>query len=379
MAALHAADEATIKREMEAMGVECIEPASEREQATAALMEAFATFVLEEQPQRSLAILQENHDGSVGELQGGGEHAIYRVEITDDDESVVSRLLRAHGHGLTVERIRRHMLRRGIERLDNFMLVLAFGPTSGQIRHIDAMVPNRQLCCYMSRDCPSTVVYAPDGPAVDSGAALVALWEEGELEVPAALRTRLVAEGGRQLEGQFKFWRTIDDALRCFGKLYQPVARRLALTCAPGTLLSAGGNDVHAGPPTSAPRMFAFAVGVPEDAGDAPFTDGDGEVQYNAVLFHLDLCCVLFGRLDQEARMFLLRRLVTMVSEHPDAESYSRQLGDSRADLAGWLAKLVEALPTVDHVLRDAAASESLFCPAAKKSRRQKRREKRRV
>ena len=255
MAALHAADEAHIRREMEAMGVECIEPASEREQATAALMEAFATFVLEEQPRQSLAILQENHDGSVGELQGGGEHAIYRVEITDDEESVVSRLLRAHGHGLTVERIRRHMLRRGIERLENFMLVLAFGPTSGQIRHIDAMVPNRQLCCYMSRDCPSTVVYAPDGPAVDSGAALVALWEEGGLDVPAALRTRLVAEGGRQLEGQFKFWRTIDDALRCFGKLYQPVARRLALTCAPGTLLSAGGNDVHAGPPTSSPYV----------------------------------------------------------------------------------------------------------------------------
>ena len=102
------------------MGVECIEPASEREQATAALMEAFATFVLEEQPRQSLAILQENHDGSVGELQGGGEHAIYRVEITDDEESVVSRLLRAHGHGLTVERIRRHMLRRGIERLRQF-------------------------------------------------------------------------------------------------------------------------------------------------------------------------------------------------------------------------------------------------------------------
>ena len=149
------------------------------------------------------------------------------------------------------------------------------------------------------------------------------------------------------------------------------------MTCAPGTLLSAGGNDVHAGPPTSSPRMFAFAVGVPEDAGDAPFTDGDGEVQYNAVLFHLDLCCVLFGRLAQDARMFLLRRLVEMVSEHPDAESYSRQLGDARADLAGWLAKLVEALPTVDHVLRDAAASESLFCPAAKKSRRQRRREAR--
>ena len=377
MAALHAADEATTRRELEAMGVECIEPASEREQATAALMEAFATFVLEEQPRRSLAMLEANHDGSVGELQGGSEHAIYRVEITDDDESVVSRLLRAHGHGLTVERIRRHMLRRGIERLENFMLVLAFGPTSGQIRHIDAMVPNRQLCCYMSRDCPSTVVYAPDGPAVDSGAALVALWEEGGLEVPAELRTRLVAEGGRQLEGQFKFWRTIDDALRCFGKLYQPVARRLALTCAPGTLLSAGGNDVHAGPPTSSPRMFAFAVGVPEDAGDAPFTDGDGEVQYNAVLFHLDLCCVLFGRCDAESKVFLLRRLVKMVSEHPDAESYSRQLGDARADLAGWLAKLIGALPTVDHVLREAAASESLFCTETKKSRRQKRREAR--
>ena len=378
MAALHAADEATIIRELDAMGVECIEPASEREHATAALMEAFAAFVLEEQPRQSLAILERNHDGSVGELQGGGEHAIYRVEITDDDESVVSRLLRAHGHGLTVERIRGHMLRRGVDRLENFMLVLAFGPTSGQIRHIDAMVPNRQLCCYMSRDCPSTVVYAPDGPAVDSGAALVALWEESGLDVPAELRTRLVAEGARKLAGQFKFWRTIDDALRCFGKLYQPVARRLALTCAPGTLLSAGGNDVHAGPLTSSPRMFAFAVGVPEDAGDAPFTDGDGEVQYNAVLFHLDLCCVLFGRLDYEASFFLLERLVELVNEHPDAESYSRQLGDSRADLAGWLAKLIGALPTVDHVLRAAAASESLFCTETKKSRRQKRREKRR-
>ena len=86
---------------------------------------------------------------------------------------------------------------------------------------------------------------------------------------------------------------------------------------------------------------------------------------------------MLFGRLDYEARFFLLRLLVPLLSEHPDAESYSRQLGDARADLAGWLAQLVEALPTVDHVLREAAASESLFCPAAKKSRRQKRREAR--
>jgi hypothetical protein len=76
--------------------------------------------------------------------------------------------------------------------------------------------------------------------------------------------------------------------------------------------------------------------------------------------------------------MFLLQRLVELVSEHPDAESYSRQLGDARADLAGWLAKLIGALPTVDHVLREAAASESLFCTETKKSRRQKRREKRR-
>ena len=74
----------------------------------------------------------------------------------------------------------------------------------------------------------------------------------------------------------------------------------------------------------------------------------------------------------------MLQRLVPLVSEHPDAESYSRQLGDARADLAGWLARLVEALPNVDHVLREAAASESLFCTETKKSRRQKRREKRR-
>lgn len=141
MSALHAAaDAAHVKRELDELGVEYIEPAGD-EQATAALMEAFATFVLDEQPQQSLAVLEENHDGSVGELQGGGEHAIYRVEINDDDESVVSRLLRAHGHGLTVKCIRRHMLMcQDIERLENFMLVLAFGPTTGQIRHIDAMV-----------------------------------------------------------------------------------------------------------------------------------------------------------------------------------------------------------------------------------------------
>lgn len=244
--------------------------------------------------------------------------------------------------------------------------------------NIRAQVPNRQLCCYMSSDCPSTIIYASDGPAVDSAAALVALWEEGGLDVPAALRRLLVEDGGRKLDGFFKFWGTIDDTLRCFGKLYQPVSQQLALTCAPGTLLSAGGNDVHAGPPTDGPRMFAFAVGVPEDAGEAPFTEGDGEVQYNPVLFHLDLCGVLFGRCDDASKAFLLETLVPLVREHPDAESYSRQLGDARAELAGWLAKLVAALPNdgaVAALLRDAATSESLLVPetGGKKSRRKRR------
>ena len=149
MAALHGADEAHIKREMEAMGVECIEPASEREQATAALMEAFATFVLEEQQRRSLAMLQENHDGSVGELQGGNEHAIYRVEITDDEESVVSRLLRAHGHGLTVERIDGTCSGEALNASRTSCSCWRSARRAGKLGTSTLWCPTRQLCCYM--------------------------------------------------------------------------------------------------------------------------------------------------------------------------------------------------------------------------------------
>lgn len=137
-----------------------------------------------------------------------------------------------------------------------------------------------------------------------------------------------------------------------------------------GTLLVAGGNEVHAGPRTSRPRMFAFAIGIPEGAGDGDANDG--EVQYNPALLHLDLCCICFGDLDfgpvefddaAEAKRFLLRVLVDAVRDAPDAEAYERRLGDDRADLWRWLADLARSIDdavAVDALLAVAVASESL-------------------
>jgi hypothetical protein len=72
--------------------------------------------------------------------------------------------------------------------------------------------------------------------------------------------------------------------------------------------LLAGGNEVHAGPPTSGPRMFAFAVAIPDlnfslnntERGDdhiAKFESdyNDGKVQHSPVLLHID---ILFSLLD---------------------------------------------------------------------------------
>ena len=49
------------------------------------------------------------------------------------------------------------------DRLINLMLVIQFGgPTPGQVRHVDDTAPNLQICTYMLRDCPSTIVYEMD-------------------------------------------------------------------------------------------------------------------------------------------------------------------------------------------------------------------------
>ena len=160
----------------------------------------------------------------------------------------------------------------------------------------------------------------------------------------------------------------------------------MQLTAAPGTVLDAGGDEVHAGPKTDGPRMFAFAVGVcaEEDGGDGDDAR-DGEVQYNAVTLHVDLCCVASGFLEEDTaatRRFLLDRLVGLVEARPDAESYALQLGD-REDVASWLARLVDTLASpvaVAALVAEAVASETLFyAPGARRDRSRKGRRRRRA
>jgi hypothetical protein len=133
------------------------------------------------------------------------------------------------------------------------------------------------------------------------------------------------------------------------------------------------------------------------DGGDGGGGDdgaNDGEVQYNPVLLHLDLCCILFGHLDfaprkfddvdadadaaaARAKRFLLDRLVEAVRGAPDAEAYERQLGDDRADVRTWLSKLarsVDDAAAVEMLLADATASESLlFAPDVAKKRKKRK------
>ena len=399
---------------LERLGVDIVAPRGAREEAFASSLERFSAFVLEGERELCLGILEEfleQDDGSVGELQGGSDaHRIYRAVLPDDDGGdgggggAAAALLRAfrsspagRGEALTAAKLRRAMLDGcgRAERLGNVMLVMAFGPVPGQLRHIDGMDPNLQLCLYMTPDCPSTVCYEMDGPAVDDAATLAARWRADGRAAPAAVIAVLRARASLPLAATWwtrafagSLGPTLDEGLRRFGKLYQRVARALATDVDAGALLVAGGNEVHAGPRTARPRMFAFAVGIPEGhGGDA----NDGEVQYNPVLLHVDVCCVLFGDLDfgpvahddaPEAKRFLLGVLADAVRDAPDAEAYERQLGDDRAELRSWLAALARAVDdarAVDALLAAAAASESLlFAPDVAKKRKKRKYNKRR-
>ena len=399
---------------LERLGVDIVAPRGAREEAFASSLERFSAFVLEGERELCLGILDahlERDDGSVGELQGGSDaHRIYRAVLPDGDGGdggdggAAAALLRAfrsspagRGEALTAAKLRRAMLDGcgRAERLGNVMLVMAFGPVPGQLRHIDGMDPNLQLCLYMTPDCPSTVCYEMDGPAVDDAATLAARWRADGRAAPAAVLAVLRARASLPLAATWwtrafagSLGPTLDEGLRRFGKLYQRVARALATDVDAGALLVAGGNEVHAGPRTARPRMFAFAVGIPEGhGGDA----NDGEVQYNPVLLHVDVCCVLFGDLDfgpvahddaPEAKRFLLGVLADAVRDAPDAEAYERQLGDDRAELRSWLAALARAVDdarAVDALLAAAAASESLlFAPDVAKKRKKRKYNKRR-
>lgn len=406
------------------MGVDIYNPQTISEEMLAARFGEFADFILSEAKELCLDILESDlhHDGgSVGELQGGNDkYKIYRVSFpssTSDDskrgkmttskkkgnkssnnngkatdkKNAVIQIMDLYNRNkrdiLTLEDIESYMLgmcgRRARERntgdydqLGNCMLIIQFGgPTLGQVRHIDNMVPNLQICLYMSRRCPSTIVYEINdgGSPVIDGASLLEYWQclKSNNIVPNLLQTILLDHGDTKLSKKwytryFAFWDTINFQLLCFGKLYQPVAHALGLTVDPGTTLLAGGNEIHGGPPTTESRMFAFAIGIPvedkkgdEIAGDEensllPENDGkdkenDGEVQYSPVLLHIDFCCLLFSMLDfefgsnanmdlarREAKYFLVNVLTDLICDYP-MRQYLIQINEERTGVLTWL------------------------------------------
>lgn len=283
-------------------------------------------------------------------------------------------------------------------RLGNLMLILQFGgPTKGQVRHIDNMVPNLQICLYMSDFCPTTVVYDMEEDDDDTitpitnAKRLLKYWQKRNRQVPKLIENILQTKGNQNLKTKwytkfFSFWNTIDSHLKCFGKLYQPVSHELGLkNVEPGTTLIAGGNEVHAGPPTNGPRMFAFAIGIPQTKNDLLYYDNvhideesdwkenaenyvndgtnDGEVQYSPVLLHIDFCCLLFSILDceysstsgvdeleiKESKLFLLHILLDLIRDYP-MMTYMYQIitGDEqnreRDYLRNWLEKVLRII-----------------------------------
>ena len=399
---------------LEEMGVDVMKPDknSRREQIFAQALEDFSQFVLEEERDACRAILERHlDDGSVGELQGGTNgHEIYRVSISTDEQEqdAANELLnlfhsattkKKYASVLTAQKLQQYMLgmcerrarNRGLpanyyDRLGNLMWILSFEPMAGQVRHIDAMDPNVQICCYMSRDCPSTIIYSlEDTLDVTNTSDLVECWSHYyHRAVPNRIQTILLEGGDVPLQNKFHtkyfgFWKTLNEHLKCFGKLYQPVDQALPLRAVgPGTTLLAAGDQVHAGPPTQYPRMFAFAIGIPQDADS---DDIDGEVQYNPVLLHVDLCCILFSLMDLETKQntteekddgsedvatckrFLLDLLVSLVREYPQ-ETYARLLDDNRREVRDWLGAMVGSLENperIEELLGQAIESHSMF------------------
>ncbi len=438
-----------IKQELVDMGVDVFEPITKSEQFISKMMDEFSSFVLYDGKEKCLEILEEDlHNGgnSVGELQGGSDSfSIYRVSFPPDDfdeeacttrrcKNAAIRLVREFNeynerikknstlNTLTLEKIRKYMLamcdRRSKERscrkyssLGNLMFILQFGgPTEGQVRHIDNMVPNLQICLYMSQSCPSTVVYAMDdvdGCVVRDGKSLLELWERKWQKVPLQLKDILQNQSDRTLKSKwytkyFSFWKTINIHLECFGKLYQSVSFQLSLQTDPGTTLIAGGNEVHAGPATDGPRMFAFAIGIPEESdstvnGRDKFNelfwddDNDGEVQYSPVLLHIDFCCLLFSILDyeytksddahaiREAKQFLINILIDLIKDYP-MKGYLRQIDPIRSGILTWLENVLNSLEcddVIDELVEKAVCSDEIFFTPDVAKRRSKKKKRR--
>lgn len=401
----------TIKDELHYMGVDLFEPESTIEKIMAEAMNNFSSFVLEEEPDICKEILDNDSTDSVGLLQGGSDHfSIYRVIITGDEDPLNSckpvtlilnefylhSLGRKYTNILTVERLREYMLSmcqlRSNSRdcgdfvsLGNLMFILQFGgPTDGQVRHIDNMVSNVQICLYMSSNCPSTIVYSMEGgdDCITDCKSLLEHWTAVDgYDVPSLIIDIFQSKCNEPLNSKsytryFSFWKTLNYNLECFGKLYQRVEYQLSLVVDPGSTLIAGGNEVHAGPPTSSSRMFAFAIGMPATADEEIEPDehnigapvNDGEVQYSPVTLHIDLCCLLFNIINHEynedlketdvkrAKVFLLRILVALLRDYP-MKGYLSQIDSNRRELLEWLEELLDNLQNDTIVARSIEAA----------------------
>lgn len=437
-----------IKQELDEIGIDVFEPETRSEEMIAQALDEFSSFVLHEGKDRCLEILENDlcNGDSVGELQGGNDvFSIYRVSFPVDEyeydcygsrkcNNAALQLLkefndrnqqnkRNNQHALTTQKLKQYMLgmcdRRSKQRqsrkyasLGNLMFILQFGgPTQGQVRHIDNMVPNVQICLYMSACCPSTIVYAMDdgdGAPVTNGRLLLEFWERSNHTVPELVKDVLQKKNGVNLKSKwytkfFAFWSTIDSHLNCFGKLYQPVSFQLGLQTYPGTTLMAGGNEVHAGPPTTGPRMFAFAIGIPEEdvGGDDRYgdeenfddEDNNGEVQYSPVMLHIDFCCLMFSILDyeystseneesvREAKHFLLCILLVLIRDYP-TRVYLRQVDDDRSEVRNWLENVLDSLDDeniISTLLEEAVNSDTIFYTPDIKKRRSKKKKRRKA
>ena len=184
-----------IIRSLTELGIDVFTPSSTIEEELASVFDEFSNFVLHQEKDTCIEILENDDSGCVGELQGGSDaYSIYRVSFpindddgddstTEDNNNAAVKLLNlfnkhtgrsSKSSALTIEKIKEYMLgmcsRRSRERncvsytsLGNLMFIMQFGgPTYGQVRHIDNMIPNVQICLYMSDCCPSTIVYEMD-------------------------------------------------------------------------------------------------------------------------------------------------------------------------------------------------------------------------
>jgi len=428
-----------IIRSLTEMGIDVFTPSSE----LASTFDEFSNFVLHQEKDTCLEILENDDSGCVGELQGGSDaYSIYRVSFpTNDDDSNIEdnnaavKLLnlfnkytgRSSKSALTLEKIKHYMLsmcaRRSRERncvsyasLGNIMFIMQFGgPTHGQVRHIDNMVPNVQICLYMSDCCPSTIVYEMDdgdGLPVTDGNSLIDFWERTkDKDIPQLIKDILQTNGDVKLKSKwytkyFSHSDTLNSQLSCFGKLYQPVLYQLGLReTEPGTTLLAGGNEIHAGPPTTTDlgRMFAFAIGIPEEKEEEEESDSidddeetednenDGEVQYSPVLLHIDFCCLLFSILDyeysngdnvaevQDAKHYLVEILIELIVDYP-MKAYLLQIDEVRSGIRSWLEHVLERIEnkqSINALVEDAVTSEViLYSPDVIIKRRKKKKSK---